>query len=143
MPELCVDASVAIKFVVTEADSDKALALLHDSRINSVLLIAPPLFHSELDSCVRQRVYNGTITREQGKKVYAALDIIIVEIVEPYDLRQKARDVAEQFNQKLVYDSQYAALAALRGCELWTADTRFHRVVKNDLLFVKHIMDYI
>ena len=102
-----------------------------------------PLFAPEVDSYVRQRVHNGSLTQEEGKQAYDDLDVVPIQILEPEGLRQRAREIAEQFNQRLCYDSVYAALAELRRCELWTADTRFHRVVKNDLPFVKHIADYL
>lgn len=144
MTERCVDANVAIKWVITsETDRDKALALLQDSIRAGVTLIAPPLFPVEVDSIIRKRVHNGSLTVEEGVRGYRQLDAIPVQIVEELGLRHRSREIAEQFNQRLVYDSLYAALADLRKCELWTADTRFHRVVKADLPFVKHIAEYV
>lgn len=140
----CVDASVAIKWVIaTETDRERALALLQDSVHAGITLIAPPLFPVEVDSIIRKRVHNGSLTAEEGVQAYARLEAIPVQIVDEPGLRQRSREIAEQFNQRHVYDSLYAALADLRQCELWTADTRFHRIVKSDLLFVKHIADYI
>lgn len=143
MTERCVDANVAAKWALTmESDHDRALALLYDSIASGITLIAPPLFPVELDSIIRKRVHNGSLTAEQGRQTFVILDAIPVEILTPEGLRLRARSIAEQFNQRFVYDAYFAALADLRGCELWTADTRFHRVVKNDLPFVKHIADY-
>jgi len=50
--------------------------------------------------------------------------------------------LAEQFNQRFVYDATYAALAELRGCEFWTADKTFYDAVKAALTFVKYLPDY-
>jgi predicted nucleic acid-binding protein len=83
------------------------------------------------------------LTVEQGIRAYEQLDAIPVQIVEELGLRRRSREIAERFNQRLVYDSLYAALADLRQCELWTADTRFHRVVKADLMFVRHSSEYV
>lgn len=144
MIERCVDANVAIKWVIaTESDREKALALLQDSIRSGITLIAPPLFPVEVDSIIRKRVHNGSLTFDQGVQAYAQLDNAPVQMLDPPGLRQRAREIAERFNQRLVYDSLYAALADLRGCELWTADTRFQRVVKADLPFVRHIADYL
>lgn len=57
-------------------------------------------------------------------------------------MRRRAREVAEQFNQRFVYDATYAALAELRGCEFWTADKVFWDAVKVVLSFVKYLSDY-
>ncbi len=105
-------------------------------------MIAPPLFPVEVDSIIRKRVHNGSLTADEGVQAYSLLDAVPVQIIDDPGLRRRSREIAEQFNQCLVYDSLYAALADLRQCELWTADTRFHRVVKADLPFVKHIADY-
>ena len=57
-------------------------------------------------------------------------------------IRQRAREIAEQFNQPTVYDATYAALAELRGCDFWTADKLFYDAVKKVLTFVKYLPDY-
>ena len=57
-------------------------------------------------------------------------------------LRQRTREIAEQFNQRAVYDASYAALAELRGCEFWTADKAFYDADKAALTFVKYLPDY-
>jgi predicted nucleic acid-binding protein len=135
---------MAIKWVIaTESDREKALALLRDSIQTGIMLIAPPLFPVEADSIIRKRVHNGSMTADEGAQAYARLDVVPVQIMDHPDLRPRARAIAEQFNQRLVYDSLYAALADLHRCELWTADARFHRVVRADLPFVRHIADYI
>ncbi len=88
-------------------------------------------------------MHNGSFTAEDGARAFAHLDMIPVRIVSAPGLRNRSREIAEQFNQRLVYDSLYAALADIRQCEFWTADTRFHRVVKEDLPYVKHISEYL
>ena len=57
-------------------------------------------------------------------------------------MRQRAREIARQFNQRKVYDATYAALAELRGCEFWTADKVFYDAVKAGLPFVRYLPDY-
>jgi predicted nucleic acid-binding protein len=53
-----------------------------------------------------------------------------------------ARNRAARFGQRKIYDSLYAALAELRGCEFWTADKVFYDAVKAGLPFVKYLPDY-
>src|ERR1700722_4554386 len=60
-----------------------------------------------------------------------------------YDRAMRRCQRGSQVGHCLVYDSLYAALADLRQCELWTAHTRFYRVVKADVLFVKHIAECV
>src|SRR5262249_20181720 len=104
--------------------------------------IAPPFFVSEADTAVRKRVYDGTLLPADAQKAYAGLDKITVHLVTHPNLRQRARELAEQFQQRTVYDCTYAALAELRGCEFWTADKNFYNAVKAGLPFVKYLPDY-
>src|SRR5580692_9358320 len=103
MTERCVDANVAIKWVIaSETDRRNALALLQDSIRTGIMLIAPSLFPIEVDSIIRKRVHNGSLTAEEGVHAYEQLDAIPVQIVEEPALRHRAREIAEQFNQRLV-----------------------------------------
>jgi len=107
-----------------------------------VRLIAPPLFVSEVDTVIRKRVYDGRLSPADARKAYTGLDQVTVHLVAPLNLRRRAREIAEQFNQRTVYDATYAALADLRGCEFWTADKAFYNAVKEALLFVRCLPEY-
>ena len=54
--EVCVDASLVVKVVVTESDSDKADALFDQWANEDKQLIAPAFFEVETDSILRQKV---------------------------------------------------------------------------------------
>lgn len=53
--EICVDASLAVKVVVAESDSDKADALFDQWANEGKQLIAPLFFDVETDSILRQK----------------------------------------------------------------------------------------
>lgn len=143
MTEYCVDASIAVKWAVTgEPFRAKARAFLRDAGVSGTRLIAPPIFTSEVDSAIRKRVFDGKMTANEARKAYVILDATPVEIVDIPGVRQRAREIAELFNQRFVYDATYAALAELRGCEFWTADKTFYDVVKMALTFVKYLPNY-
>ena len=143
MTERCVDASVAVKWAVKgEPFRAKARSLLRDSGASGIKLIAPPYFTGEVDSAIRKQVFDGKMIAAEAQKAYAILDATPVEIVDMPGARQRAREIAEQFNQRFVYDATYAALAELRGCEFWTADKLFYNAVKAVLSFVKYLSDY-
>lgn len=91
--ERCVDASVAIKWVIaTESEREKALALLQDSIHAGITLIAPTLFPVEVDSIIRKRVHPYG-TAEEGVQAYVQLDVVPVQIIDPPDLRQRSREM--------------------------------------------------
>ena len=143
MIERCVDASLAVKWAVKgEPFRAKALAFLRAARTGRVRLVAPPHFLSEVDSVIRKRVFYGQMTAAEARKAYVILDAAPVQIVDVPGVRQRAREIAEQFNQRAVYDATYAALAELRGCEFWTADKAFFDAGKAALPFVKYLPDY-
>lgn len=143
MIERCVDASVIVKLALKgEPYRVKARQLVHNSTRESIDLIAPPFFVSEVDTAIRKRVYDGRLSQTDAQRVYAVLDRAPIRVVTHQNLRQRAREIAEQFNQRTVYDATYAALAELRGCEFWTADKVFYDTVEAVLTFVKYLPEY-
>lgn len=143
MSERCVDASVMVKLALKgEQHRGTARRLVRESTAAGIDLIAPPFFASEVDTAIRKRVYDGRLSMADAQKAYVILDRAPVQMVTYPRLRQRAREIAEQFNQRTVYDATYAALAELRGCEFWTADKVFYDAVQAGLSFVKYLADY-
>lgn len=122
---LVVDASVALKWVLKEPDSN-ALRDLWRSWVDAgEALIAPALFRAETLSVLRRNVYRGVLTAEEAENACAVLENLSVEVREPDELSAAAWRLAIRLNQPTVYDCCYLALADIMGCELWTADARF------------------
>jgi predicted nucleic acid-binding protein len=143
MPERCVDASLAIKWVVTgESWRKKARKFLRDSIAAGIDLISPPLFKYETESVLQWLLHSGSLTLTETDQAIARLAAIDVQILTHSDMISRTRGIARQFNQPKIYDSLYAALAELRGCEFWTADKVFYDAVKAALPFVKYLPDY-
>jgi predicted nucleic acid-binding protein len=115
---------------------------LTDCANNQISLVAPPTFEGEADGAVRYLAHVGKITSAAEQAAFALLDALPLSTVHDPHVRQRARDIARQFNLPKVYDATYAALAALRGCEFWTADQRFFNAVSGSLTFVKFIGNY-
>jgi predicted nucleic acid-binding protein len=80
---------------------------------------------------------------DEAQKAYIILDSVPVEIINSSSARQLAREIAKQFNQRFVYDANYAALAEIYNCEFWTADKVFYNAVKSDLKYVRYLPDYL
>ena len=143
MAEQVIDASVAIKWVVKgEPFRDKARQLLYDARSKGIKLIGPPLLEYEVESVLQHRLYSGRATIAAVDASLAAFYAVGVRIVTHPDMVCRAREIARRFNQGRIYDSLYAALAELRGCEFWTADKAFYEAVRSGLSFVKYLPDY-
>ncbi len=138
-----VDASVAIKWVVTgEPFRNKARQLLREARSKGIALIGPPLLEYEVESTLQRRLYSSRTTAEAVDASLRAFYAVGVRVVTHPDMVQRAREVARQFHQERIYDSLYAALAELRGCQFWTADKVFYDAVRSGLPFVKYLPDF-
>lgn len=120
----------------------KARLFLRDAIAAGVTLIAPPLWEYETESVLQGLLQAGVLTISQTDAALARLATIGVQILAPTDLVKRARAIARQSGQSKIYDSLYAALADVRGCELWTADKAFFDAVKSALPFVKYLPAY-
>lgn len=123
---VCVDASLAIKFLTLEADSDRALAWL-DSH-HSENMVAPTFLAGEVATAIRQKVRRGILGLEKGNEVLSAFMALNVGLAWDHDLLERALEMATELNEPTVYDTLYLALAERQHCDYWTADARFVRV---------------
>ena len=143
MAERCVDASVAIKWVVkSETWRKKARRFLLESLEQGYTLIAPPLFAYETESVLQGRLHAKTLSSTAVDEALTRLATFRVQLVTHPEMVTRARAIARQYSQSNIYDSLYAALADLRGCEFWTADKRFYDAVTANLAFVKYLPHY-
>lgn len=143
MNEVCLDANVVVKLVLEgEQHRESARKLIEHSIRSKTKMIAPPVFESELDSILRKRVYHGLMRSETAHLAYTILDTVQIRTMNHLHLRRRSREIAERFNQRLVYDSTYAALAELMECEFWTADEEYYRRVTPELTFVRYLPEF-
>lgn len=137
MTPVCVDASLALKLVLLEDDSDRAEALWANWITQDITVIAPYLLAYEVSSVIRNKIYCGKITSEDGDLAFAKLHAQGIVLLHPKELAPTAWDLARQFNRPTAYDSQYLALAQILDCELWTADKRLYNAVHDTLPWVQ------
>ena len=128
-----VDASLAVKWLVEEDDSDKAHALLQSWVIRDVTRIAPYLLPFEVANALHRRVLRGELNVEQCTRMMARLLESRLELHHPPGLHARALHLASQLRQGAAYDAHYLALAEGFGCELWTADQRFYQAANRSI----------
>ncbi len=144
MSNVVVDASIALKWTINEADSSAALALLVDWTKQEIEVHAPFLLAYEVTNALYRRVRKGEIPFYDARR---GLTEIIYKVVE-FDFREdpdfniRAMELGQQFGLPAVYDSHYLALAESKECELWTADLRMWNSVKGKLDWVHWMGDY-
>lgn len=137
MTPVCVDASLALKLVLLEDDSDRAEALWANWITQDITVIAPYLLAYEVSSVICNKLYRGKITSEDGDLAFAKVHAQGIVLLHPKELAPTAWDLARQFNRPTAYDSQYLALAQILDCELWTADKRLYNAVHDTLPWVQ------
>jgi len=143
MTEVCVDASLAIKVVVTEAGSDKADALFDQWASDETQLIAPVFFEVETDSILRQKAsLRRELTADQAQLAFASLRALPIKTKHSAEQRERAWEIAREFQFPTVYDATYLALAELHRCEFWTADEKLYKQVRSKLTFVQWLGNY-
>lgn len=122
-----VDASLAVKWLVREVDSDRALRLAHSWASQDLQPVAPNLMPVEVANVLHRRVIRQEVSPETAIRLLEVLLASGIELREPRDLHRRALLVAARLRQNAVYDAHYLALAEMLDCELWTADEKFYR----------------
>lgn len=139
-----VDASLAIKWVLNEPDSDRALALLNQWNANKVVMIAPSLLSFEVSNAFYKNYLRGKLTFTRAKEaIQEVLSLgIELEFSEKPDLHHEAIVLSERYKLPATYDAHYLALAKRENCDLWTADLRFWNAIKHHINWVHMVGDY-
>ena len=122
-----VDASVAVKWLVREEHTDKALSILSAWHDEEVTPAAPYLLPFEVANALHRRVFRGQLTVGDASRMILQLLSSRLELHQTAGLHARALELASELQQGAVYDAHYLALAEEFGCELWTADQKFHR----------------
>lgn len=131
-----LDSSVALKWVLPEADSGRAIRLRDGYMQGTHELIAPDLFLPE--------VANGLASAERQQRINpgeAATLLLQISrtspLIEPsLPFLQRAIQLALA-HRRAVYDFTYLALAEAEGCEFVTADDQFARGLRATFPFIR------
>ena len=132
-----VDASVAVKWLLTEPYSAEALKLLS----GDTALHAPDLLLSEVGNILWKRVRKSEITADKARELLEWLIALPLELHTSSPLMLAALEIACQYD-RTVYDSLYIALAVREKTVLVTADEKPQIALSNtplllSLLFVQ------
>ncbi len=117
-----VDASVVIKWVVCEPDTEQAIAFARRTRF----LCAPDVIAAECANVLWKKVRRGHMSREEALIAARTLEKAEIEIAPTRTLLTAATALAMELDHP-AYDCVYLALARERGLKLATADDRLLR----------------
>jgi predicted nucleic acid-binding protein len=130
-----LDSSVAIKWVLTEIDSDKALRL-RDCFLQKVhQLIAPDIFTSEVAHALTRAERQGRLTAGEALLLWTDVMATAPELFPALPISPRAIEVSSMAKIG-VYDCIYVALAEQEGCQLVTADDKLLRTLQLQFPFI-------
>jgi predicted nucleic acid-binding protein len=130
-----LDSSVALKWVLPEADSGRAVRLRDEYMHGLHELVAPDIFTPEIANGLASAERQGRI--KTGESVIFLYDILrAAPAIHPTPpLLARAMAVAI-VTRRAVYDCVYLALAETEGCDLVTADEQFARGLHSSFPFI-------
>jgi predicted nucleic acid-binding protein len=118
-----VDASIALKWVVSEPDSDAAAELLDRSVADAVTLVAPEHLVGELGNGLRKRVAQGILAADDALAAFESVAELGLELVAGSERWWRALSAAMDW-RVTTYDALYVLVALDLDAELVTADQR-------------------
>ena len=131
-----LDSSVGFKWVVPEADSDKAVRLRDDYRNGAVELLSPDVFPIEVAHALTRAERQGRISPAQGALALADVLALLPQLHDSLTLLPRAYEISSRMRVG-VYDCLYVALAEREACEFVTADDRLVRTLQPHLPFIR------
>lgn len=135
---ICVDASLAVKWVLKEDDSEQAWAVYEDAINAGESIVAPPLLNLEVTNILRQNVRRaGGLSPTEAVTLLDDFLRFSIEIHNPAGLHRQALILANAYGLPAAYDAHYLALAQHLRCNFWTADQRLLNRLGTALPFVK------
>jgi predicted nucleic acid-binding protein len=120
MATLVIDASVAVKWIVSETNSQRASTLL----TSGDLLSAPSVIQLEVGAALSRHVRTGALNATQARSDLAGLKRFFSGIIPSSVLVDAAFELSLQTRHPL-YDCIYLALAVRESTVVVTADAKF------------------
>jgi len=127
----CLDASIIIKLLTREKDSDEAAALFSQLLGKNSEIFEPVFLKVEVYSTLRKKSYLGELS---SRKVKTALNFFeklpLDYVVEDKKMLDESLKLAEQLSMPVIYDCLYLALAKFKQAVFVTADEKFLKKAK-------------
>ena len=132
-----VDASLVVKWLVPEVDSDRATQLLLEWTRNGILIVAPIMILTEVSNALHKRVQNQLVNIRDVRRLLDQLSGLL--LVDYIPMHESAIEIASILGEQDSYDCHYLALSEDLDCEFWTADRAFYDVAHEKYPQVRYI----
>jgi predicted nucleic acid-binding protein len=134
-----LDSNVALKWVLPESDSAKAIQI-RDGYLNGVHeLLAPDIFVAEIGHSLTRLERRGLISSIDGAQKFSDVLAALPQIDASLAVSTRAYEISSQARHGL-YECVYVSLAEREGCELLTADTRLITKLQGLFPFIRSLM---
>lgn len=130
-----LDSSVALKVVVPEADSARAVRLLDEYANGVHSLLAPDLFTPEVANGLVWAELQGRIKQGEAALLLRDLQLNAPLFFPTGPLLIRAMEIALA-TRHAVYDCVYVALAEQERCDLVTADDKLAKTLHGSFSFI-------
>jgi predicted nucleic acid-binding protein len=130
-----LDSSVAFKWAIREADTEKALRLRDEARKGIHEFLAPDVFPIELGHALTRAERQGRIVPPDGWAAWLAVMADSPHLHASLPLMPLAYAISSRVRIG-IYDCLYVALAESERCELLTADARLLSVLQEEYAFI-------
>src|SRR5260370_19217779 len=127
-----LDSSVAVKWVLPEADSDQALRLRNEFSQGERKLLAADVFSVEVAHVLTRAERQGRIAVGEAEILWADVMTTPPTLARSSALLARAIEISSQMRLG-VYDCLYVALAERRKCKLLTADNKLVKKLQGHL----------
>lgn len=118
-----LDANVALKWVLSESDSDKSIRI-RDAFVKGIHeLICPDVFLGEVGHSLTRMERRGLIQPAEGVRMFSDILATLPVLHPSLPVSARAYEISSDARHGF-YDCLYVALAEQEGCALLTADQR-------------------
>ncbi|MEW5899261.1 MAG: type II toxin-antitoxin system VapC family toxin [Bacillota bacterium] len=141
--KICIDASLALMWLLPAELNDRANALRKKWDAEAVQLISAPLFYAEVTSVLREQVYFQKLLPEEGEEAFSlCLEMGVKILRDSSRIQKKAWELAKKHNRTRTYDMQYLAVAEIEDCDFWTADKRLCNALAKKVPRLKYVGEF-
>lgn len=135
-----LDASVALKTVLPEQDSDQALRLLDEFAAGLHQLVAPDVFAAEVANSLTRAERKRVIAPGDALVLYSQVLVRMPSLLHSLALLPRAIEISSQLRTS-TYDCLYVALAEQENCSLITADRKLIATFSLQFPFIVNLAD--
>lgn len=139
---ICLDASVAVKWLFEEELSENAFALVRGTLARREAVVAPALLPFEVTNAVMRNARRVGVPLDTAEAMLGLLDNYGIELRQVTGIHVLALRRSLGLGLGAAYDAHYVVLAEELGVPLWTADRRLYNAFAPTSAAVRWLGDF-